>query len=88
MSLVFLYVVCNKHFNKLAKNQTWSRVVPEIMAKKRSRGHPNFDLGTGVKKCNLFKYFSESLHFGFKVSQLDFLVNPKHRWKLHSQFQQ
>ena len=40
MSLVFLYVVCNKHFNKPAKNQTWPRVVPEIMAKKRSRGHP------------------------------------------------
>ena len=40
MSLVFLYVVCNKHFYKPAKNQAWSRMVPEIMAKKRSRGQP------------------------------------------------
>ena len=41
MSLVFLYVVCNKHFYKPAKNQTTSRNFPEIMAKKRSRGHPS-----------------------------------------------
>ena len=40
MSLVFLYVVCNKHFYKPAKNQTVSGKFPEIMAKKRSRGHP------------------------------------------------
>ena len=45
MSLIFLYVVCNKHFYKPAKNQAWSRVVPEVMAKKRSRGHPTWNPG-------------------------------------------
>ena len=43
MSLVFLYVVCNKHFYKPAKNQAWPRMVPEIMTKKRSRGQPSDD---------------------------------------------
>ena len=32
--------MCNKHFNKPAKNQTLSRAFPEFMVKKRSRGQP------------------------------------------------
>ena len=50
MSLVFLYVVCNKHFNKPAKNQTLSRAFPEFMVKKRSRGQPTL---TGKKFLRL-----------------------------------
>ena len=49
-SLNFWYVVCNKHDNKPAKNQTLSRAFPEFMAKKRWRGQPRYDLVQGFTR--------------------------------------
>ena len=62
----FLYVVCNKHFNKPAKNQTLSRAFPEFMAKKRSLGP-----GPNIFKDRIFYFsgpyiFQSHRHFSYE----------------------
>ena len=64
MRLVFWYVVCNKHFYKPAKNQTGSRKFPEIMAKKRSRGHPNRGSYDSIGICENNGHFLSNFSSG------------------------
>ena len=55
--------MCNKHFNKPAKNQTLSRAFPEFMAKKRSRGQPTLspDLPSNEFGIKQYEFNTRSL---------------------------